>query len=344
MRGGSAVALRLKRLLDERGVHLEEAARATGLSRSLIHGVMWQHVPMSARFRQKMGEYVAGFGGDGEWWMSEGRTEIMLQQDALRHWGLNRDPFVNEIRDPIEDCFLTQEAKWVERNVMDAIKAKAFFAIVGATGCGKTTLMDRIVARGARSGRMAVAQPRLCDTESLHAGAIYDAVIWDLGQMKPPLSREARARKMLEVLIAKRDVADAVLIVEEAHRLHHTTLRALKSFYDEKLNGQRLLSICLVGQPPLKARMDGADMLEVRNRCQVWELKKFTKVDLRSYLAVKLGKVGLELEKAFEADAVDAMSVRALSPLEANVLTSAAMTVAWEQGVKRVSKEIVNEC
>lgn len=341
------MALRLARILRDRGISLGGLETKSGLSKTLLSRIINQQVPISGRSRARITAFLDSLGdGDGkaDWFLAEGRGVVVLQQDVLMHWKLNRDPFINEITDPVEDCFLTSEARWVERNVKDAIRAKGFFAIVGITGSGKSTLMDRIVCQGAKAGRLAVAQPRMCDTEALHAGAIYDTVIYDLAREKPPQSREARARKMVDTLIAKRDVADAVLIVEEAHRLHHSTLRALKSFYDEKLHGQRLLSICLLGQPPLRARLDGADMLEVGRRCQVYELKKFTKGDLKNYLGMKLGKHGLDVERVFAGDAIEAMAIRATSPLEANVLAAAAMTVAWEQGGKTVTKDIVNEC
>lgn len=354
------MALRLKQRMAERGISLQDAARGTGLSRGLLSGILNQGVSMTARSREKLSAWVSSLDGEGwgGWDQVDGRSETMLRQEVLLHFGLVRDPFVDEIRDPAEDYYVTGETRWVEERIEQIVDGNGFGALVGPTGAGKSLLLERIIAR---KRNIAIAKPRMCDTESLHAGAIYDSIIYDFTEGSPKQSREARARQMVRALVAKRQAMErALLVVEEAHRLHVTTLRALKSFYDERLEGRRLLSILLIGQEGLRDKVGRADMLEVSRRCQVVSLNGLqrivkgklhppTSAMMGGYLATKLRRCGpgqsdVPIGRLFDEEALGALSVRADVPLHANVLAMAALTRAWETGSRIVTREVVNEC
>lgn len=339
--------IQLKRFLQRHNISYRPIADATGLSPSLIADVCNENVPVSQRFRSVVSRYLLvqfpTMDPDmvHRLFLPETST-TMLSQDCLVHFKFKRDPFINEITDPVADPYLNLEARRVEQNLLHAIRSKAFCALIGRTGSGKSTIMDRVIAQASRSGRIQFAMPRICETENLHAGAIYDSVIYDFGCPHPPRCREARARKMFEVLCAKKST-DCVLIVEEAHRLHHSTLHALKSFYDTKLAGQRLLCIILVGQPPLKNKIQGADMEEVARRCHIYELKQWSERDVQNYLHCKLSRVGRSLSDVFADGSIQALAKRCTTPLETNCLAAAAMNLCFDLGQKTISREIVNE-
>jgi len=355
--------LRLKGILEKHGEGQNKDARKIGICESLLSGIVNQTTPISARSHKLISAYLESIGVDGEaadWHLSEDKGVRMLQQDVLLKFRLGSDPFVNEIRDPDGDCYVTSETRWVEQRLHQIIDGKGFAALVGPTGAGKSTLMDRITAT---KNNLAVAKPRMCDTEALHAGAIYDALIYDFTKETPKRSREARARQMIRALEAKQEAGEhALLMVEEAHRLHGSTPRALKSFYDEKLQGRRLLSIVLVGQEPLAHKI-GA-MLEVKRRCQVLTLHGLNRIvegkmlpptatTIKAYLRKKFehagaGGAAVDVAEVFDEGAFEAIAKRVNVPLHLNCLASAAMTVAWEQTAKGkpaiVTAEIVNVC
>ncbi len=351
--------LKLAAVLRDFGVSYANAASATGLSKSTIAGIVSQSMPVSVRSRRRIDAYLASLdSGEAtpDWDQPEERKGVaMLNQEVLIHFGFSRHPFVNEILDPDGQCFLTEEARWVERNLEEAIDISGFCALVGDTGSGKTTLIDRILAR--KKG-LAVAKPRDCDSKSLKASQIYDSIVFDFEKESPRRTREARARQVENSLIAKKHAGEqALLLIEEAHHLHVSTLRAVKAFYEIKLAGRRLLAIVLIGQETLKTKLDRADMLEVGRRCQVFQLKGFDyykkpsdkKRAVRRYLEFKLGAAGVKIEQVFADDAMDVLATRCAVPLHLNVLASAGMTEAWAQtanGAKKklVDREILNAC
>jgi len=347
--------LKLAAVLKGFGVSYADAAATTGLSKSTIAQIILQNMPISVRSRRRIEEYLATLDGGRvppDWDEPEQKRKgvAMLGQEVLVHFGFSRHPFVNEILDPDKECFLTEEARWVERNIEEAINRRGFCALVGDTGSGKTTLVDRLLLR---KKNLAVARPRDCDSKFLKAAQIYDSIVFDFEDENPRRTREDRARQMEGALIAKKHAGEhPLLLIEESHHLHVSTLRAVKAFYELKLKGRRLLAILLVGQKKLKTKLDRADMLEVGRRCQVFQLNGFEsytkpadkKKAVRRYLELKLGSAGVKIDQVFTDDAIAALATRCVLPLHLNVLAGAAMTEAWAGSAKRVTKEIVNEC
>lgn len=284
----------------------------------------------------------------------------MLSPNAKKHFGLFRDPFIDDVQGP-EDVFLSSDQRYIREAMFSTAKHGGFLAVVGESGSGKTTLRRDLIDRVQRDAQLIVLiQPRLIDKGTMTAGGICEAIIGDLREgEKIPRSLEAKARKV-EQLLKDSSRAGNVhsLLIEEAHDLSIQTLKFLKRFWELEDGFKKLLSIILVGQPELKNKLDERihyEAREVIRRCEVAELVPLDR-NLEEYLTLKFKRVGkAQLGELFDKDAFDAMRARltrqkgagkAVSmvyPLVVNNLVTSALNLAAEIGADKISADVIKE-
>ncbi|MCI0438250.1 MAG: AAA family ATPase, partial [Chloroflexi bacterium] len=199
--------------------------------------------------------------------------------------------------------------------------------------------------------------PRTIDKGRLTAGAICDAIIADISQEHPRRSLEGKARQIEQLLTGSSRAGHShVLLIEEAHDLTVNTLKYLKRFWELEDGFRKLLSIILIGQPELKAKLDERQNWEAREvirRCEIAEVSPLNG-DLEDYLSLKFKRMSKRLEDIFEPDAFDAMRQRLtlqsrstkqpismLYPLVVNNLVVKTMNLAAEIGATRISADLV---
>ena len=75
-----------------------------------------------------------------------------LSKAALKHFGLPRSPFVDDVQSRA-DVFQSTGARYARAALMDAAQNHGFVALVGESGAGKTTLIDELQERIDRKKR-----------------------------------------------------------------------------------------------------------------------------------------------------------------------------------------------
>lgn len=276
----------------------------------------------------------------------------MLSPTAKKHFGLFRDPFVEDVQGP-EDVFLSADQRYIREAMFSTAKHGGFLAVVGESGSGKTTLRRDLIDRVNRDAQLIVLiQPRLIDKGTMTAGGICEAIIGDLREgEKVPRSLEAKARKVEQLLKDSSRAGNShSLLIEEAHDLSIQTLKFLKRFWELEDGFKKLLSIILVGQPELKNKLDERihyEAREVIRRCEVAELAPLDR-HLEEYLTLKFKRVGKQLGELFEKDAYDAMRARltrqkGVYPLVVNNLVTSALNLAAEIGAGKVGADVIKE-
>ena len=140
----------------------------------------------------------------------------------------------------------TADDRRVAGTVAAAVEARLMVSIVGPRGAGKThSTRKALRAAGAR-----VVEPLRLTRERLHMGDIEWAIVRELmPDESPRRSGEARSHQGRRVLGRSQQNAPIVLLIDDAHTLHHQTLRALKRLRElDWLGVSPLLGIVLLGQ------------------------------------------------------------------------------------------------
>lgn len=292
-----------------------------------------------------------------------------LTPEARRHFGLPRNPFVDDVQSP-DDVFQNANVRYVRAALMDAAQHHGFIAIVGESGAGKSTLAEDLEERIKAEGKdVLITRPYVLAMEAndqkgktLKSSHIAEALAFALDpQLKVKSSPEARFRQVHELLRASRRAGRRhLLVVEEAHCLPTATLKHLKRFLELKDGMQRLLGVALIAQPELRDRLNSQnpEVREVMQRCEIVELPPLDN-DLEGYLRHKFARFELKFEDVFAADAVDAIRARLVHvprggraqdarslchPLVVNNLCARAMNAAAQAGWPKVDAQVIAGC
>ncbi len=128
-----------------------------------------------------------------------------------------------------------------------AAEARLFVSVLGARGSGKTHAVRRALRR---VPNVRVVEPLRLRRECLHIGDIELAIVRELPPNdRPRRSGEARSVQVRRLLGQGAQKSRIVLVIDDAHVLHHATLRALKRLRELAWLGvSPLLGIVLVGQ------------------------------------------------------------------------------------------------
>ncbi len=278
----------------------------------------------------------------------------MLAQSTLKHFRLFRNPFMDDVR-CVDDVFMSNETRYVLHAMRDAAQSQGIVAIVADSGAGKTTLRRMLIEELRNEGKVSVIMPSIIDKSRVTAAGLCEAIIADISDETPKRSLEAKARQVERLLRdASRSGHQHVMIIEEAHDLTIPTLRYLKRFWELEDGFTKLLGIILIGQTELGLKLQehrNSQARELIRRCIKIELGPLTE-DLGEYLDHKFARVGADLGKVLEPDALDAIQQRLrrkengnvvsdVYPLAVNNLLIEVMNHAADLGDERVSAELV---
>lgn len=289
-----------------------------------------------------------------------------LSESTRRHFNLARDPFA----DPRElaDVYTgSPDIRYVREAMMDKVRHGGFLAVIGESGAGKSTLREELIDRLHRDAQpVLVALPYVLameDSESkgkiLKATHIADAIMATVAPLTRVMgSPDARWRQLHNTL---RDSSRAghrhLLLIEEAHALAIPTLKHLKRFIELKDGLRPLISIILLGQPELAAKLSEQNP-EVREVVQRVELVHLPPLDqnLPGYLTHRFERMGLKLTDLVDPLALDALVSRMttatgtsrgkssnLYPLAVHNVLARAFNLAASLGAPKVTAEMVKE-
>lgn len=234
---------------------------------------------------------------------------------AYRKFGLPPDPWAGLDMD-------TGDTVRVSHMVAAAVSARAMVSIVGPRGAGKTRAVRR--ALRAHAGARLVEPLRL-QRERMHLGDIETAIVRDLSHEAPRRSGEARSGQVRRLLRAAG--RSAVLLIDDAHVLHHATLRGLKRL--RELGGadrSATLGVILVGQHDRAERVP-----EVGLRSDRLTLGGLTAHEAREAIVEVFGRL-------IEDDAIERLiaSPRARNWLDLEAMLDGCLARAESRGLDAV--------
>lgn len=239
--------------------------------------------------------------------------------EVLAEFGYSKDPFKGFRME-------TADSLRLKRLLKMAIESKAMVSVVASWGFGKTSALE-IAFREIDAHMVRLITP---DKERVVVSDIEKALILGLSNESCKRTKEVRARQIRRILGEASREKPIVLILEEAHRMHGQTLRALKTFREMEWMGQSpLFTVVMIGQydPMRKKYVD-----EVRLRSDTVFMKGLTDSEVREYTRNTVGK-------SFEPDAIEAVSrlTGTRNYLDLQEIILALMSKALELGQKTVS-------
>lgn len=239
--------------------------------------------------------------------------------EVFAEFGYSKDPFKGFRME-------TADSLRLKRLLKMAIESKAMVSVVASWGFGKTSALE-IAFREMDAHVCRLITP---DKERVVVSDIEKALILGLSNESCKRTKEVRARQIRRILGEASREKPVILILEEAHRMHGQTLRALKTFREMEWMGQTpLFTVVMIGQydPMRKKYVD-----EVRLRSDTVHMKGLTDSEVREYIKNTVGK-------SFEADAIEAVSRLSgtRNYLDLQEILLALMGKAIELGQKTVS-------
>jgi type II secretory pathway predicted ATPase ExeA len=264
-----------------------------------------------------------------------------LTPEAVRFFGLSRDPFDVDHLPFGDEVFTNPELDAVAARVRDAVMYQRFVAVVGGVGSGKTLLKLRVAGELEEHGKCKLLYPEFFDMEEVTVGGIATQILVALGQVVPN-DKTKRVNRIKDVLTQMQQEGIAVaIILDECHRLRDRVISSLKNFW-EMTNGRssRLLGVLLFGQPAfVESRLRDVRFKEIRQRVQIINMPELNGQS-EAYLAHRLDTVGGDIGKLFEPEAIKRICINATTPLALGNLANEALMDAFHQEEKKVTASL----
>jgi len=271
---------------------------------------------------------------------------MMLRRQVLKHFGLKTDPFL-----PLEMPFQSRAFSACREVIEDALQNKAFLAISGPTGCGKSTLWVWLSRRLILDGNNKLVSIYRFDKSMIKVGDIYRAILKDLAKERPNRSFEETHRRVLDLLIENaRAGYNTIFLVNEAHDLSNKALVMLKRLWESfeafpEYGYYRACTIILLGQEGLESmlRMKTPELREVSQRTDLEIFSPLSKEEVEPYLEYRFSGENGAFERVFDKSALEFMVTKniSLTPQLVNVMASRAMYAAFQVGSKKTTDEHV---
>lgn len=284
-----------------------------------------------------------------------------LTPEAKRHFKIMRNPF-GDI-DGADDMWVSPDIRYVRESMIQTAKHGGFLAVVGESGAGKTSVMLDLETRIFEEKLpIIVIKPYVLAAEdndqkgkTLKSTHIAEALLRAVAPMvSPKSSPEARFSQLHQAL--QGSYASGYrhcLVIEEAHSLPIPTLKHLKRILELQQGFTKLVSIILIGQPELLAKLSerNPEVREVVQRCEVATLYPMATDKLPEYLNFRLSRVGKTVPDLFDTSGIDAIAARLVArggasqlyPLAVGNFVVSAMNIAARLGMPVINADIVKE-
>lgn len=211
----------------------------------------------------------------------------LSRYDVMSSFG-TRNPFSGPLME-------TADLLRIRKLLRMAVADRGLLCVSGERGIGKSvSVLNALEQMGARTVRV-----WSLDKKRLLIGDVEVALIHELSDEPPRRWKELRSLQLRRILGEASRRREVVLVIEEAHTLHHMTLRALKALRELAWMGKdNLLTCVLIGQADALTR---PGLSEVRLRGDTINMDGLTPAEAARYLDHTLNGV-------FDPQAVEGLS------------------------------------
>lgn len=218
---------------------------------------------------------------------------------------------------------------------------EGFVVITGEIGCGKTTLIQKLLSELDESVLVAKTfQTQLDEVEFLQA------VLVEFG-LNPFNAKKVELIDMLNTFLLDNflQLKQLVLIVDDAHNLSLKVLEEIRMLSGLETRKEKVLHVILVGQPSLNDLLDSQEMEQLVQRVRLrYHIKALSENDTRDYIHHRLTIAGAEdPKKIFAPDTLPIVcKYTGGLPRLINTLCDTAMTCAFADNIHSVTASILN--
>lgn len=245
--------------------------------------------------------------------------------------------------------FQTEHQSMIVREVCAAVQTGRLVVVSGLVGSGKTHLLRRIEDELRKADKVTVTKSLSADKRRITLTALIEAMFYHLtpgyrAKVKVPKGTEGRERD-LQVLAAKRR-RPVVLVIDEAHDLHHKTLTGLKRLMEIVADSGVLMSVLMVGHPRLRNDLRRPQMEEIGYRTTIFDYEGIGADQRRDYVAWLLGACaaeGVKVADLMEEDAIELLAERLRTPLQIEMHLTLAFEHGFRVDAKPVTVEVVEQ-
>lgn len=234
-----------------------------------------------------------------------------MRAEVMEFYGLTRSPRAIGFYETAHHRQLLQDIK-------QAIYDADIVALCGVVGSGKTATLRRLQDLLARENRVIVSKSVSIEKSRATLGTLITALFCDLSpdkEPKIPKPGELRERELIN-LVRKRK-KPIVLLVDEAHDLHHHTLTGIKRLIEIVADGDGKLSVLLAGHPKLRRDLRSPTMEEIGYRTTVFSLEGVTgsQREYIEWMLTTCAADGVRVDDILDPAAVDLLASRLRTPL-----------------------------
>lgn len=240
---------------------------------------------------------------------------------TLAQFGYHRNPFEG-VHIP------TADGNTLKRLFKMATESNAMVQVIAQYGAGKTTAIEAAL-EGLECSKIML---KMADKERMTIADVERELIRQISTEPVTRDRGARARQVSRIVGEAARIKPVILIIEESHVMHHSTLRAIKRVREYDWMGRMpLLSVILIGQFD---KLKTANLAECHRgmRSDTYKLQGLAPSEARNYINETVGQ-------NFEPEAVKATSelaeARNFLDLQEAVIT--LMQAALSNGTKMVT-------
>lgn len=256
----------------------------------------------------------------------------------LEYFGLSAQPFRLT---PDSDFLFMSEPHSRAKVYMDYTvwNREGFVVITGEIGCGKTTLIQKLLSELNENVIVAkVFQTQLDEVEFLQA------VLVEFG-LNPFNAKKVELLDMLNTFLVDQFLQQKqiVLIVDDAHNLSLKVLEEIRMFAALETRKEKILHVILVGQPQLNETLDHPDMQQLMQRVKLrYHIRALTEPEVVEYVRHRLSVAGVSNQTLFQPQALQVIYRYAGGiPRLINTLCDTALTCAYADNFREITPQIL---
>ncbi len=218
----------------------------------------------------------------------------------LEYYKLREAPF-NITPDP-RFLFLSRRHQEALNHLLFGIRErKGFIQLTGEVGAGKTTVCRKLLEElGPNYKTALILNPFLTASQLLRAVAL------ELGLPLRRTDRLSILNALNEYVLEQANQGnDVVLIFDEAQNLTHELLEQIRLLSNLETHNQKLMQICLIGQPELRDKLADPALRQLRQRITIrYHLGPLSAEETNDYIHSRLALAGANGTPCFDRDAV----------------------------------------